>query len=263
MVLGDGRVQAVDVTQDYGDMKGSYLSRKVENEVREIKGNVRMRYVPTLSEVWFLSSEEKIPAAEFLIYEVNTGAFFHRRYNTHTMDVAVRGEDTYILKSHALCRVNNGDYKMLDEGQPLEWEFRTVTMVSYNDLLLKRVFVDTTPYFDNYVEQKFKFGDIMVYGGLPPTAQYLYHNYGTMPFNHRYMADKYLGLELTNTADVVYHNEEHVYKNATFCRSVKCYRNDTRVIDHRRSIPVRVRGTGGVVLFNQIAMDVVEVAGGR
>lgn len=263
IVLGDGRVQAVDVTQDYGDMKASYISRKVENEIRALNGKVRIRYVPTMSEVWFLSDENKTPPAEFLTYDVNTGAYFHRRYNSHTMDVAALGEDTYILKSHCLSKVDNDNYLMLDEGEPMEWEFRTVTMVGYNDILLKRVYVDTTPLFDNYVEQKFKFGDVMVYGGLPPTAKYLYHNYGVMPHNYRYIRDSYLGIEITDTADGVYHNDEHTYKNGTYCRSVKCFRNDTRCVDHRRSIPVRVRGIGGVTLFNQIAMDVVEVAGGR
>lgn len=255
LVLGDGRVQSVEVTQDYGDMKAAYLSRKVETDVRSFGGDVRVRYVPTENEVWFLQQDE----AEFLTFDVTANAFFRRRYGSVTKDVVSVGDDTYILKEHSLAKASRDDYKMMDEGRPLEWEFQTQTLVGYNDLLLKRVYVDTTPFFDNYSDQKFRFGDVEICGGLPPTAKYLYHNFGVMPYNRRYLCDPYLGLVLTDTAESLCHNDRHLFENQTPMRSMKCFRSETRCVDHRWSIPVKARGSGGVTLFNQVAYDVVEV----
>lgn len=258
LVLGDGRIQQVSVTDDYGEMKASYVSRKVETEVRQFGATIRMRYVPTLNEVWFLEYEGQEPPNQFMVYDVLHGAFFQRRYNSHVRDVVSLGEDTFILKRHGLYRESR-DMKMEDEGELLEWNFQTVTLVSYNQLLMKRVYVDTTPLFDNYNEQRFAFGDIVIMGSLPPTARYVWHNNGVTPHGRRYICDPWLGMVLTDTADCVYHNDEHIWKKNVYCRSIKCYRVESRCVDRRKSIPVKARGIGGVTLFNQVAFDVAEV----
>jgi hypothetical protein len=214
-----------------------------------------MRYVPLENEVWFIDKD-----AEFLIFDVSHGAFFKRLYSSVTKDVVTLSDDIYILKEHVLSRVNT-NHMFTDEGRPLEWEIQTVTMVSYNDLLLKRVYVDTTPFFDQYSDQRFTFGDVTVNGGLPPTARFIFHNYGNISHNYRYVCDPYLGNVLTDTSEAVYHNDRHIYERQAFVRSLKCYRAETRCVDHRRSIPIKARGSGGVTLFNQLAFDVVEVAG--
>ncbi len=254
LVLGDGRVQSVELTNDYGDMKSADIGRKVSTEVRELGIDCRVRYVPTENEVWFLKQDE----GEFLTLDVGRNAFFHRRYSGNTRDVVTHGDETYILKGHDLARQAK-DYKMLDEGIPMEWEFQTATQVGYNDILLKRVYVDTTPFFDQYSDQRFRFGDVEINGGLPPTARFLYHNYGIMPHNYRCLYDPYLGLVLTDNAESLFHNDRHLYNNNTYMRSMKCYRSETRCVDHRWSVPVVCRGSGGVTLFNQIAFDMVEV----
>lgn len=256
LVLGDGRVQSVEVTQDYGDMKAAYLSRKVEAEVRALSADTRVRYIPTENEVWFLHEGD----AEFLTMDIGTNAYFKRRYSTIPRDAASLNDVTYILKEHTLSKVNS-NHMMTDDGRPLEWEIQTATMVSYNDLLLKRVYVDTTPFFDLYSDQRFRFGDVEIYGRLPPTARFIYHNFGVLAHNRRYVADPYLGNALTDLSESVYHNDRHIYENKQFARSLKCYRSETRCVDHRRSIPINARGSGGVTLLNQLAFDVVEVYG--
>lgn len=254
LVIGDGRIQSVDVTQDYGDMKATSVSHKVEVEIRQISSDVRMRYVPTEDEVWLIDGD-----AEFLVYDVQHGAFFSRRYNSPVRDVCTRDGDTFILKQHCLAKVSDS-YLMNDEELPMEWEIQAQTLVSYNDLLLKRIYIDTTPLFDNFVTQKFRIGDVEVEGGMPPTAKYLYHNLAVIPHNGRYLCDTYyFGTPITDTSEYLYRNDRYLWRNKTYMRSLKCYRATMRCVDHRRSIPVTARGFGGVSLFNQLAYDVVEV----
>lgn len=258
LVLGDKRLQQVSVTDDYGEMEAATLSRKVETEVRQLSDDVRMRYVPTLNEVWFIEGAETEPPNQFMVYDVGRGAFLNRRYHSQVRDVVSAGEETYMLRRHKLVKESR-DMKMEDEGEPLEWEFQTVTLVSYNQLVLKRVYVDTTPLFDNFNDQRFSFGAVTIMGSLPKTARYVWHNNGVLPHGRRYVCDLWLGLVLTDTADAVYHNDEHLWKKKTYCRSIKCFRAESRCVDRTKSVPVKARGIGGVTLFNQLAFDVAEV----
>lgn len=256
LVLGDGRIQSIEVTQDYGDMKAKELSSKVEQEVSLLDSDTRVRYVPLENEVWFIGTVDN----EFLTLNVDTGGFYKRRYSTKTRDVATLKEDTYILKEHCLTKVNN-NHMMTDEGTPLEWEFQTATMVTYNDVLVKRVYVDTTPIFDIFSDQRFKFGDVEIFGGLPPTARFIFHNYGNIYHNRRYICAPYLGLILTDRAEPVFQNDRFLFQNTSSpVRALKCYRSEIRCTDHRRSVPIVARGSGGITLFNQVAVDVVEIA---
>lgn len=258
LVLGDGRVQQVGVTEDYGEMTASDISGKVEAEVKAIPGTVRMRFVPSRNEIWFIGNEEEDPQAEFLVFDIAAGAYFHRMYNAVVRDVLSRNETTYILKQHSLCRVST-DNKMLDENEPMEWEFKTMAIASFNQFLLKRVFVDTTPFFDTYVEHKCYFGDVQIFGPLPLTAKSVWENRGVIFGSRRYICDPFPSLVLTETSDIVYNNNEHIWKKRVNVRSSKSYRAETRCVDRRRTVPIKCRGLGGVMLVNQIAFDYAEV----
>lgn len=258
LVLGDGKIQQVSVTDDYGEMSATDISRKVKTEVSNMAANVRMRYVSGREEVWFLEEVAQDAPGEFLVLDVARGAFFHRRYNSVARDVCTMNEETYILKEHGLCKISS-DNKMEDGGIPMEWKFALYAMPSYNQSLLKRAFVDTTPYFDTYCDQRFKIGDVLLYGSLPETAKSIWHNYAYVCGSKRYICDPWTTLVLTDTAEEIYNNDEYIWKKRAYVRPIRSYRAETRCVDRRRTIPVKGRGRGGVVIFNQIALDFAEV----
>ena len=258
LVLGDGKLQQVETTEDYGEMKAATLSGKVEVEVRQLGKDTRMRYLPTLNEVWFIDNKAENQAADFLVLDASRGAFFHRRYNSVTRDAASLGDETYVLKEHNLSMISH-DNMMRDEEVPMEWEIRPMSMSSYNQFLVKHIYVDTTPFFDTYCDHRIYVGDVQMRGSLPSTARGVWHNYGTLCGDQRYIVEPWNALVLTDTSEDVYKNDEQLWKKRNYVRPTKCYRAETRCVDRRRTIPIRIRGQGGVMLLNQIAFDYAEV----
>jgi hypothetical protein len=119
--------------------------------------------------------------------------------------------------------------------------------------------VDTTPLFDTYCDQRFHFGDVLIYGNLPATARAIWHNNGVIYHAKRYLFDPWGSLVLTETSDQVYNNDDNIWKKRTYVRPTRCYRAESRCVDRRRTVPIKAKGKGGVMLINQIAFDYAEV----
>lgn len=251
ITLGDARMQAVSVTEEYGDMKAAELSIKVAADIRAT-GEAKLRYVSPLNQVWILNRATDT----FLFYDIGCQGFFHRRYRGMTRDVVSIQDDIYILKEHGFYK--NTERHMTEDGEPIRWAFQGKTMVSNNHYLIKRVSANITPYFENYAEEWFKVGDVVVWGGLPWTSRGIWHNFAQIYHNPLPIkGTKSRGLY--QNSDEVYDNEDYIYGNETYIRSINCYNSGTRCVNRRPSIPVRAKGGGGITLFNGITFEIAEV----
>ena len=251
VTLGDARMQAVSVTNEYGDMKAAELSIKVAADIRAL-GEAKLRYVSPLNQVWIFNTATDT----FLFYDIGCQGFFHRRYRGRARDVATIQDDIYILKEHGLYK--NTDRHMTEDGEPIRWAFQAKTMVSNNHYLIKRVSANITPYFENYAEEWFKVGDVVLWGGLPWTSRGIWHNFAQI-YHCKLPLKGTRARGLYQNSDEVYDDEDYIYGNETYIRSINCYGSGTRCVNRRPSIPVRARGGGGITLFNAITFEIAEV----
>lgn len=244
VVLGRDMVQVINVTDEYGDMRATNISDKVYKQVSEIAPDVKVRYLPSMGQVWFIDGKQP-----FLFLDVAAAAYFYRAYHAPVVDAVEADGHIYLLKPHGLYMVDAKTSK--DEDKYLPWRFTLKTLVSDNSYLIKRVRVDTTPFLENDTEETYMVGNVKLHGGHPSSAYALYHN------------DRY-----------IYHNETEIYQvkyyplyggKAEFDEEdygragTEMYRAEKRCVDRQRAIVTRAKGEGGITIFNSISFDVAEV----
>jgi hypothetical protein len=77
IVLGKNEVQAMQPTSDYGDVKPEGIGAKVTKELSKLTSSSRVRFVPPLSQVWFIGSQGNV-----LVLDTNHNAWFKRKFNS-------------------------------------------------------------------------------------------------------------------------------------------------------------------------------------
>lgn len=234
VTLGNTRVQAISVTEAYGDMLAQDIATKVYGDISAFPSFIKMRYIPQLNQIWFIKGEES-----FLFYDVNINAWYSRRYNGAILD-AVEGDNVvYLLKANGLYKM---DYTTcLDDGLDMPWRFATKVMVSKNKYLIKRVFVDTTPYkidkHNKYAGETFTVGRV---------------NVNTV--------NSYKPANIISTDSIeIYKSPEYIFESDIPLKSLDMYRTETRCCDNEKAIPIRGIGGGNITVFNNISFEVAEV----
>ena len=96
LALGRAKMQAVSVTDDYGDMMARDISQKIYQDIISLP-TVRLRYLPSLNQVWLLGGTRS-----FLFLDANTGGWFTRKYNDYVMDAVEADGSIYFLKHGGL-----------------------------------------------------------------------------------------------------------------------------------------------------------------
>lgn len=252
LTLGKTSLQAITVTDSYGDMKATDASAKVYAEIEKLS-DVKLRYIPSLNQVWFVNPSSK----QFLFLDVTHGGFYHREYTSPVQDVCETADGTiYILKAGGLYKSDSTS--TVDEGIDMIWNFQAKTLTSNNEFLVKRVRVDTTPYNTNYVNSTFYIEHVKVLGAVPPSAMCIYHDYTTLYHSTRYILNRKYHPVQTNS-DEIYENPEYIYGSETFLKAIEMYRAETRCVDRHRAIRTRGRGYGGSLTIHQISFDIAEV----
>ena len=249
LCLGRTQVQAISTTDAYGDMQAQEISAKVVGNITAL-GATRVRYLPALNQVWFLSGE-----AVFLFLDLNTNGFFERAFTSPATDAVNVRNDVYVCKNHGIY-VLNGQH-MDDEGQPLRWKFQGKTLVSNNAFLIKRLRVDLTPYYLNYAPAHFRAGNVVLEGPLPLGQTYVYHDYTTVYGSKRKVFAK--ARRPMIHGEPVYGNDEPVFGSPIYVFPALMYRVETRCVDREQAIRVVASGCGGSAVFNSISMDIAEV----
>lgn len=253
IILGRTSLQCVTTTQTYGDMRVDNLGIKVINDLASIPSNAALKFLPSKNQIWILDGTE-----QYLIYDTVCHGFFRRRYNGVIKDAISIGDKIYMLKEHGLYTIDGQDGSLTDDGRPLAWSFKTHAMVSRNNFLIKRAYVDITPYFKHYATSLFTIGKMMLEGALPPYANCIYHDFGYI-----YRAQRYLvqvpKRPLYSTGDWIYNNPAYIMGDPQKICNVSYYRTDKRCVQRVRTIDVNATGSAGALSINSIGLDIVEV----
>lgn len=252
IVLGKSMVQAVTTTDDYGEMRATNISTKIEKDILKLPDNVKMRYVAPKNQVWFITGEKK-----FLFFDVSHQSYYHRAYNTPAVDVCYKGDKIFVLKSDAICFLDN-DPAMRDAGNQLQWTFTGKTLVANNDYLIKRVKADITPYFQTYTDIRLYVGHVVLSELMPKEASQIYHDYSFIYHSRRPIKGKSIGVIYVNAVEV-YDNDEEIYQSETPLKSIPYVRQDRRQVVRHKVVRVYGKGRGGRFVLNNLNFDIVEV----
>jgi hypothetical protein len=250
LALGRAKMQAVSVTDDYGDMMARDISQKIYRDIISLP-TVRLRYLPSLNQVWLLGGTRS-----FLFLDANTGGWFTRKYNDYVMDAVEADGSIYFLKHDGLYVLDAS--LQSDDGNTMLWRFKPKTLVSDNNYLIKRVRIDTTPFHVSYASEALYVGRVRLSITQPESAECIYENSGTI-YNSELgvLAIQSRALE-TNTEEVYLSPEELLDSELPLVLQ-STYRSETRCVDREKSIHTSAYGSGGVTVFNSIAFDIVEV----
>lgn len=250
LTLGRAKMQAVSVTDDYGDMMARDISQKIYQDIINLS-TIRLRYLPSLNQVWLLDG-----TLTFLFLDVNTGGWFTRRYHDGVIDAVEADGAVYLLKHGGLYVLDAS--LQSDDGYDMLWRFEPKTLTSDNNYLIKRIRIDTTPLHISHADEKLRVGRVHLSVTQPESARYIYNNhevvYGsTMPLVSNPVKP------ISRTSEEVYMSQEEVYGSTMPLVTKSTYRAETRCVDREKSIRTLVYGHGGVTVFNSIAFEIVEV----
>lgn len=228
VVLGKSTMQAITTTQTYGNMRADNIGLKVKIDIAKMPQEVKIKYIAPLNQMWMITGNPK-----FLFFDANCNGFYERQYNREIKDAFVIDNNVYVLKPSGVSKLT--DSSMEDSGSPLQWEFRARSVPSRNEYLIKRCYVDITPYL--YKDGAyFTIGRTMVTADLTTVSNILYHG----------------GKE-------IYHNPEYIYGNRTYIVSLSSNRYDLRCVDREKVIRIHGYGIGNRMLVNSISFEIVEV----
>lgn len=250
LVLGRAKMQAVSVTDDYGDMMARDISQKIYQDIISLP-TVRLRYLPSLNQVWLLGGTRS-----FLFLDANTGGWFTRKYNDYVMDAVEADGPIYFLKHGGLYVLDAS--LQSDDGNTMLWRFKPKTLVSDNNYLIKRVRIDTTPFHVSYASEALYVGRVRLSITQPESAEWIYENSGTI-YNSELGVLAIQSRALETNSEELYLSPEELLDSELPLVLQSTYRSETRCVDREKSIHTSAYGSGGVTVFNSIAFDIVEV----
>lgn len=251
IILGDSLMQAVSTTDTYGDMRAREISTKVRNDIARLPKDVKLRYIPTLNQIWLVDGSRR-----FLFLDMDCGGYYEREYNSPLMDACTVGDDVYILKPDKLQKLD--DASVWDEGELMRWHWRGKTLVANNEYLVKRGRADITPLTDNFFDCRFWIGKAVLKGTFPRSAQSVFHDYSPIYLNDRELWSPSPAPVYENSPEL-YGNSEYLFGNETELYSLNLFRTDERFVERLRGVKVESIGQGGQLLFNGLGFDMAEV----
>lgn len=250
LVLGRAKMQAVSVTDDYGDMMARDISQKIYQDIISLP-TVRLRYLPSLNQAWLLGGTRS-----FLFLDANTGGWFTRKYNDYVMDAVEADGSIYFLKHGGLYVLDAS--LQSDDGNTMLWRFKPKTLVSDNNYLIKRVRIDTTPLRTNYANETLYVGRVRLSITQPESAEWVYENSMAI-YNSELGVLAVQSKALETNSEELYLSPEELLDSELPLVLQSTYRSETRCVDREKSIHTSAYGSGGVTVFNSIAFDIVEV----
>lgn len=226
LVLGNNKVQMINTTQEYGDMKADNVAQNVVNLFCQLSMQPlpRIIFVPTLNQVWILGTIGMVT-----VYDLNFNCFYQRRFNADIVDVVSVGDTVYIIKENCISKLV--PYMFVDEDKPLLWKFWAKRKVSYYDYLLKRVQISYVPLLEEGEQGAAEVSVGMVV--LRPSPAPL--------------------------SPLVYENDEEVYENERLVYPIQNQMENIRQVYRSRYLDVKGKGTGSGVIFDKIMFDIAEV----
>lgn len=226
LALGNNKLQMINTTQEYGDMKAANIAQNVVNLFCQLSTQPlpRVIFVPPLNQVWILGTIGMV-----IVFDLNFNCFYQRRFNADIVDVVSVGDTVYVVKENCISKLV--PYMFVDEDKPMLWNFWAKRMVSYYDYLLKRVQISYVPLLEE---------------GEQGTAEV---SVGAVTLN----------LKPAPQSPLVYENKEEVYENDRLVYPIANQMENVRQIYRNRYLDVKGQGAGSGIIFDKIMFDVAEV----
>lgn len=252
VVLGRNEVQAMQPTADYGDVKPEGVGTKITRELANLPQNARVRFIPALSQVWFIGTGGKV-----LVLDMNHSAWFKRQFNSEIVDVVTVGNTVYVVKPDRISKLQESTFD--DSGKALMWRFKAKRIESHNEYLLKRTQISIMPYSSDVYSGYIKVGGVVVALPIPASSLKIYHNRAKIYKNKTkiYGAGRSKGLYVSG--EKIYQNPMPIYGNRTKIFTRRDIIKESRNVFRSKYLEVEGYGTAGGFLLNGIALDLVEV----
>lgn len=252
IVLGRNEVQALQPTADYGDVKPEGIGTKITRELANLPQNTRVRFVPALSQVWFIGTSGKV-----LVLDTNHSAWFKRQFNSEVVDVVTVGNTVYVIKQDRISKLQESTFN--DNGNALSWFFKAKRIESHNEYLLKRTQISIMPYSSDVYSGFVKVGGVMLGLPIPYNSLKIYGNKAKIYKNKTkiYGGGRSKGLYVRG--DMIFQNLTPIYGNRTKIFSRRDIIKESRNVYRSKYLTVEGRGSAGGFLLNGIALDLVEV----
>lgn len=240
IILGNGILQSVQTTQDYGDMKPTDIGQKVKREISSLEDDTKLRYIPPLNQLWFISHTKYV-----LVMDCETGAFFQRTFNTPVVDVVCVDEDIYIVRDHAVSKFTED---FIDSGLPLAFTAKFKSAFSLNEILVKKINFGITPYITDYDDAQ----------------SYLKIGKVKLPFPKRRVPGSNITTSQNSFATIqpstsVYKNDRDVFADEEFVTPTSIISMRVRCISRTPMVRVQIWGNGFSFIMNYLGYDWVEV----
>lgn len=240
IILGNGILQSVQTTQDYGDMKPTDIGKKVKREIASLEDDTKLRYIPSINQLWFISHTKYV-----LVMDCDTGAFFQRTFNEPVVDVICVDEDIYIVRDHAVSKFTED---FVDSGLPLSFTAKFKSVFSLSEILVKKINFGITPY-------KTAFDD---------TQCYLKIGKVKLPFPRRRTPGDNIATSQNSFATIqpssdVYENNRNVFADEEFATPTNIISMRVRCISRAPMVRMQIWGKGFPFIMNYIGYDWVEV----
>ena len=252
IVLGQSEVQALQPTADYGDVKPQGVGTKITRELAKLTASTRVRFVPPLSQIWFIDTGGKV-----LVLDTNHQAWFKRQFNSEIVDVIAVGNTVYIVKPDRISKLQDSTFN--DNGMALSWRFQAKRIESHNEFLLKRTQLSIMPYSSDMYSGYVKVGGVILPLPIPANSLKIYHNHAKIYKNRTkiYGAGRSKGVYVKG--ELIYQNPALIYGNKTKIFTRRDIIKESRNVFRAKYLTVEGYGMSGGFLLNGISLDLVEV----
>lgn len=252
IVLGSSEVQALQPTSEYGDVKPQGVGMMVTKELAQLNGDTRVRFVPPLSQVWFIGTGGKV-----LILDTNHQAWFKRQFNSDVVDVIAVGNTVYVIKPDRISKLQDSTF--YDNGKALNWKFKAKRIEGHNEFLLKRTQISIMPYSSDMYSGYIKVGGVVLPLPIPTNSLKIWHNHAKIYKNRTkiYGAGRSKGVHVKG--ELIYQNLEPIYGNKTKIFTRRDIIRESRNVFRSKYLTVEGYGMSGGFLLNGISLDLVEV----
>lgn len=252
VMLGQNRLQIIQTTDQYGDMKIINTGEKVERELLRLPDDAKCIFVPPLNQVWLIGDDGFV-----LVYDLTFSSFYKRQFNSNVIDVISVNENVFIVKSDRISVLTA--YYMKDDDESLKWSFKAKRLMTHNELLMKRVQISITPHFDSYVIGDIVTGAIINSLPMPDYLTRVQGNHAPLYHNRTLIYKTKSKGYVVAVGDIVYKDSTPIYHNTQPVWTMRNIMSDKRCVCRNKRIDIKGNGIGGAFVLNSIAIDVVEV----
>jgi hypothetical protein len=224
----------------------------ITSEIQKLPANAHVRYIPPLSQVWFIGKEGGV-----LIYDLAGKAWYARKFNSPVVDVFSVGNKVYVAKEDRLSRLDDATF--YDAGRPLLWRFKAQRLVSKHEYLLKRTEVSIIPFAADLYSGHVYCGAVMLGLPMPTRAVKIYHNRSPIWKNRVKIHSSGRVKGVFAAGERIYKNMEMVYGSRMPIFNRRTISKFSTNVFRSKFLDMGGYGTMGGFTLNHILIDIAEV----